>query len=122
MENNELIDFTRRRIVAMRKNSGLSQQTLAERAGLSVDSVGKLERGEQLVSMKTLNKLCQALGISLPAFFGAETETTPNDAQKTILGLCLFLADKDPKHVRLADEMTRQLITRLEADESQSDG
>jgi len=117
MEYDELLDFTRRRIIAIRKNSGLSQQTLAEWAGLSVDSVGKLERGEQLVSLKTLNKLCQALEIPLPAFFGAETETSQDDsAQKTILSLCLYLSDKDPKHVRLADEMARQLITRLETD------
>ena len=117
MENEELLDFTKRRIIAIRKDSGLSQQTLAERAGLSVDSVGKLERGEQLVSLKTLNKLCQALKIPLPAFFGAETETSQDDAQKTILSLCLYLSGKDPKHVRLADEMARQLITRLEAGE-----
>ncbi len=117
MDNDELLDFTRRRIIAIRQNLGLSQQALAERADLSVDSIGKLERGEQLVSLKTLNKLCQALGISLPAFFGAETETSPDDAQKTILSLCLYLSGKDPRHVRLADEMTRQLITRLEADE-----
>ncbi|HIG52719.1 MAG TPA: XRE family transcriptional regulator [Candidatus Handelsmanbacteria bacterium] len=118
MKIDELLDFTRRRIIAMRKDSGLSQQTLAERAGLSVDSVGKLERGEQLVSLKTLNKLCQALGIPLPVFFGAETDTSPDDAQKTILGLCLYLSDKDPKHIRLANEMVRQLITRLEADQN----
>jgi len=118
MENDELLDFTRRRIIAIRKDSGLSQQTLAERAGLSVDSVGKLERGEQLVSLKTLNKLCQALGIPLPAFFGAEVaQVSQDDAQKTILNLCLYLSDKNPKHVRLADEMMRQLIARLEVDE-----
>ena len=122
MDNDELIAFTSRRIIGMRKDSGLSQQALAERAGLSVDSVGKLERGEQLVSMKTLNKLCQALAIPLPAFFGAESEgSQEDDAQKGILSLCLFLSGKDPKHIRLADEMTRQLIARLEADADPDD-
>ena len=118
MEIDELLAYTSGRIIAMRKESGLSQQTLAERAGLSVDSVGKLERGEQLVSMKSLNKLCQALGIPLPVFFGAEAESRQDDAQRTILGLCLYLSDKNPRHVRLADEMARQLISRLEADEA----
>lgn len=118
MENDELLDYTRRRITAIRKESGFSQQALAERAGLSVDSVGKLERGEQLVSLKTLNKLCHALEIPLPAFFGAETESHQDSAQKTILNLCMYLSDKDPKHVRLADEMARQLISRLEADQA----
>ncbi len=122
MENEELLDYTSRRIVAIRKDSGLSQQALAERAGLSVDSVGKLERGEQLVSMKTLNKLCQALEIPLPTFFGAETETSQDDAQKTILSLCLYLSGKDPRHVRLIDDMARQLISRLEADEEVGEG
>lgn len=116
MDIDELLAFTSQRIIAIRKDSGLSQQALAERAGLSVDSVGKLERGEQLVSMKTLNKLCQALGIPLPAFFGAGRSISQDDAQKTILSLCLYLSGRDPRHVRLADEMARQLITRLEAE------
>lgn len=116
MENDELIDFTRRRIIAIRKERGLSQQALAEQADLSVDSVGKLERGEQLVSMKTINKLCKALEIPLPAFFGAERETSEKDGLQTILSLCLYLSDKDTRHIRLADAMVRQLISRLETD------
>tara|TARA_Y100000590_G_scaffold18458_1_gene21993 strand:+ start:551 stop:919 length:369 start_codon:yes stop_codon:yes gene_type:complete len=117
MENDKLLEYTSRRIVAIRRESGLSQQALAERADLSVDSVGKLERGEQLVSMKTLNKLCQALEISIPVFFGAELESSEDGAQKTILSLCLYLSGKDPRHVCLANEMVRQLISGLEADE-----
>jgi len=120
MENDELLRFTSQRLGAMRKGSGMSQQALAERAGLSVDSVGKLERGEQLVSLNTLNKLCNALGITLPDFFGARTETEQDDGHKTILDLCLYLSGKNPRHVQLADEMIRRLISGLEADEARA--
>ena len=121
MENDELMAFTSSRLGLMRKNSGLSQQLLAERSGISVDSVGKLERGEQLVSLNTLNKLCGGLGTTLPVFFEAETESGQRGIEKTILDLCVYMTDKNPRHIRLVDEMARQLITRLEADEDRDE-
>lgn len=49
----------------LRLKKGLSQSTLAKRAGLSANYVGTLERGIQNPSLKTLERLAKGLGCSM---------------------------------------------------------
>lgn len=51
-------------IAAARKRAGLTIDELAERAGLSSTYVWRMERGERNVSLKNLQKLADALGMS----------------------------------------------------------
>lgn len=41
-----------------------SRPKFAERCGLSENHLGKLERGELAISIRTLNKICSATGIN----------------------------------------------------------
>lgn len=51
------------RIKIMRKEAGMTQQTLASYAGISRVTLGKLERGEiATVSIKTIDIVLDALG------------------------------------------------------------
>ena len=52
-------------LATMRKARGLSQAALAERSGLSVDTIGRLERGTFSPSLETLFKLADGMQISL---------------------------------------------------------
>jgi len=54
---------------AWRGRLGLSQEELAERAGLHRTYVCDIERGARNVSLKSIEKLAKALEISLPAVF-----------------------------------------------------
>jgi transcriptional regulator with XRE-family HTH domain len=49
---------------AVRIAAGLSQDELAFRAGMTRNYVGALERGEQSPTLRTLDKLAEALGVS----------------------------------------------------------
>jgi transcriptional regulator with XRE-family HTH domain len=49
----------------LREAKGWSQEVLAERANLNRSYVGELERGQAIPSLVTLEKLGQALGVSL---------------------------------------------------------
>ena len=51
-----------KRVKQLRKQAGLSQEELAERAGISVDFVSLVERGINAPSFETLERLCEALG------------------------------------------------------------
>jgi transcriptional regulator with XRE-family HTH domain len=53
----------------LRRERGLTQESLAERAGLSSDAIRKIERGQMSPTLKTLRRLCHGLGISLSALF-----------------------------------------------------
>ena len=54
-----------------RQSTGLSQEQLAERAGLHRNHVGYLERGERNASLKALIAVARALGTSPASFFAA---------------------------------------------------
>lgn len=70
-ENNEL-DIKQRFGKAVRRRRrelDLSQEQLAEQAGLHRTYISNLERGELNPSLETIEKLANALNISIPALF-----------------------------------------------------
>jgi len=52
------------RVRTLRQPLGLSQEGLAERAGLHRTYVGSIERGERNVSLENIHVLAEALGVS----------------------------------------------------------
>jgi transcriptional regulator with XRE-family HTH domain len=59
------------RLAALRRGAGLSQRRLADAAGLSVNYVARLERGERAPSWGTVQALAAALGVEVGAFAAA---------------------------------------------------
>lgn len=58
--------FYPNRIREIRKEQGLTIEELAERSGLSVSYVGRLENGERNLSVKNMNLFAHALNVSPP--------------------------------------------------------
>ena len=56
-----------RAIRELRTSEGLSQEALAERAGLHRTYIGGIERGERNVSLVNIGLLADALDVSLAA-------------------------------------------------------
>ena len=54
----------------LREERGLTQQELALRAGLAVDSVRRIERGQLSPSLRSVAKLASGMEISLHSLFG----------------------------------------------------
>jgi len=65
----ELGQIVRRR----RRDLGLSQEALAERANLHRTYVTDIERGSRNISIESISKLAAALGVSIGALFPPET-------------------------------------------------
>src|SRR5262249_61100634 len=66
------------RLRALRQAAGLTQQELADRSGVPLHSITKLEGGTHAPQWATAIKLARALGISLDQFVGEEKETAPS--------------------------------------------
>ena len=59
--------FLGQRVRTLRKQRGLSQGRLADRAGLSGKFIGEVERGEKSISIDSLYRVSVALEIPLRA-------------------------------------------------------
>ena len=49
-----------------RKKQGLTQKAVAEKAGMNEKHLGRIERGESNIKIKSLELLCNELEISMP--------------------------------------------------------
>lgn len=58
----------------LREARNISMRTLATKSGLSANALSMIERGKTSPSVSTLYKLADALGVSITAFFGTQTE------------------------------------------------
>lgn len=66
----------------LRRQAGLSQEKLAERAQLSVDFLSLVERGINAPSFESMERLAQALGKEIRDFFDFE-ETEGESGRKS---------------------------------------
>lgn len=62
------------RLRALREQAGLSVSELAARSGLRRQAVHMLEAGQRSPTLTTVQKLAEALGVSLSAFDGLQIE------------------------------------------------
>jgi len=79
-----------------RAELGISQEELAGRAGLHRTYVSDIERGARNPSLESIEKLAQALGISLPVLFERATNLSSGNGMVEIL-----LVEDDPHDVEL---------------------
>lgn len=66
------------RIRNYRINCGFSQEKLAEKAGCHPTYIGQLERGEKNATLESIEKIANALNISLSQLFEKLRETPEN--------------------------------------------
>ena len=107
-----------------RASQGLSQQALADRAGLSRNFVAQVERGESSPTVATLARLAAALATTVGELLGEETHAPePGDsvavplvADRIAAGPPLMLAD----HIEGHEPLPRALLRSLGVDSAQA--
>jgi len=62
------------RLRELREARNISMRALAARSGLSANALSMIERSKASPSVSTLYKLADALGVSITAFFGSDTQ------------------------------------------------
>lgn len=65
----EIAKLVGARLRAYRQQKKLSQEAVAERAGLHPTYIGQLERGEKNASLETVEKVCGALELPMTKLF-----------------------------------------------------
>src|SRR5690349_7977459 len=62
------------RLKELREARNISMRMLAAKSGLSANALSMIERGKTSPSVSTLYKLSDAMGVSITAFFGPESD------------------------------------------------
>jgi transcriptional regulator with XRE-family HTH domain len=88
----------------------MTQEVLAERCGLSADTIRRLEHGSFSPSLDTLNKLCGGLELMLSTLFESYELGARNEARELID----LLATRGPRELVLATRVLRALFSELD--------
>lgn len=68
-KKNSIVKAVGARIREFRKTRHLTQETLANKAGISVSFLSMIERGERAPHIETIGHLAEALGLAVPVLF-----------------------------------------------------
>ena len=96
-------------ISEIRKRQRLSQERLAERAGISAQYVSNIERGKENPTLDLLLRLTEALKVSLGQMCDFETVEDMNQ-RKMRSSIGTILQNADPDRLRLALKLLRSLF------------
>ncbi|WP_449240558.1 helix-turn-helix domain-containing protein [Desulfoscipio gibsoniae] len=75
-----------KRIKSIREDLGLSGRALALKVGLDPSQINKIEHNINKPSLEALERICDALGVTIAEFFTEphEQETLPPEARRII--------------------------------------
>ncbi|MGE5546300.1 MAG: helix-turn-helix domain-containing protein [Solirubrobacterales bacterium] len=100
MSNEDAIRIVGRRVKALRKQQGLSQEKLAEKVGKSVDAISSIERGVSMPMLETAYALSEALGVRFFDLFREESQALEVEALPADVQELVHLVREQPEAVR----------------------
>lgn len=99
IEVKPIVDTIAKRIRERRRTLGLTQEKLAERAGLSVNYLAQLEISDKTPSLKTLAALAHALETDVSDLFASSPQGRWQDEAQNILRSLECMKDSDVRFV-----------------------
>lgn len=93
-------------IRALRQSRTLTQEELAERSSLSVDSIRRLESGSLSPSLETVAKLAEGLSLTMVTLF----EGFDKSDRDYIAEICDYLQTRSTREVRMAERVFRAIF------------
>jgi transcriptional regulator with XRE-family HTH domain len=104
-----------KRIKELRLKKGFTQAELAETVNLSINFISYLENGKKAVSLKTLEKITNALNIDFTKFFNfnlSRPSLPSNAKKKQIEKLNLYLKNRSANQVGALYDMARKIFKK----------
>jgi transcriptional regulator with XRE-family HTH domain len=96
------------RLLDLRRGAQLSQERLADAAGLSTNYISVIEKGQRLPSLEVLSRLARVLGVPLTAFFDEGIPDGP--LERELRRLTVYLRRCEPEEVRKLYAIARVLL------------
>ncbi|MEC0168272.1 helix-turn-helix domain-containing protein [Paenibacillus graminis] len=111
MKDKEILKLVGARIRILRKEKGLSQESLGEKGGFHFSYIGQIERGEKNVSLLNLSKIAETLGVNLIQLFAyVDEEIEFTEHENNIQEIVEMLRESNSDKVRLAKNVLREIL------------
>lgn len=107
MDNNSILKLVGAKVRAIRKRRGLTQEQLAEMIDTQHSYIGYVERGEQNITLITLEKIANALKVDSRSLFDYEELSGRNPK---IFSIVEFLSDKSDHDLEKAFLILKQVF------------
>ncbi|GMX65762.1 helix-turn-helix transcriptional regulator [Paenibacillus elgii] len=115
MENNEVLKSIGARIRDLRKERGMSQESLGEKGGFHYSYIGQIERGEKNVTILNLVNIAAALEVSVTQLFSyVDEEEKYTDSESDLVEIVRTLRKKKPQQVRMVRNVVREMFKEQE--------
>lgn len=102
------------RIREERIKLNLTQETLAEDINISVSYMGQIERGERSLSLDTLVKLTNRLGVTVDYLL--QDSVNAENTKVLTVQIANLLNNRSPKEIHIAIDLIKVLFTHLDSD------
>lgn len=102
------------RVREYRKSQGISQEELGERANLHYTYIGAIERGEQNLSLQSIEKVAKGLGVSLDRLFKFKPIKPKPQSVVLRTEIINLLKRKDTKTLRLTIKILKNIFELVE--------
>jgi transcriptional regulator with XRE-family HTH domain len=96
------------RIRSIREAADLSREVVAEKAGISANYLGEIERGEKWPTLDMIERIAAALQVSPPTFFEYEAEEVDNNV--LLSKLQRLLSDRSTDQLQRAFRILKALF------------
>ena len=93
------------RLRFLREQAGISGKALAEKIGLVPSQINKIEHNVTKPSIDSLERICDALGITLGDFFSADTLELEPEIQRLLQSAKKLTPTEREKLIELIDLM-----------------
>lgn len=97
------------KIKNLRQSAGMSQEKLAEKLEIAINTLSNIERGNAFMTSNTLEKISNIFGIDYSELFDFKQEKNTQILYKNILARLEIIKD-NPKKLLYVDEITKVII------------
>jgi len=115
---NEITRLIGARIREIRKTQGLTQEDVAEKAGMDFTSIGAVERGVRNLSLKGLFRVAKALNVSLEELVHLPQDTNiflDKDKKMAMLRLEILIKDMETEELKFTLEIIERICEYVKA-------
>lgn len=113
-----LLQLIGERIRQVRKSKGLTQEELAEKAGINASYMGTVERGDRNISIETLEKIMKGLDVTPTDFFQfheIESDDLKNENDKLLEMMKSLLYNRPVEENKLIYRVIKDILIILDS-------